>query len=123
MRTEQNIYNMITMSLCLIMAGTIIFIVNVHKDLEQQIFEVDNLQGREDSIKVEIEKLKEKVFDITSYKENIIKSARDIYELEIRIKDMESQNTNTDKDMTSDELNAEIDRQIKALNKEIENAK
>lgn len=143
MNTYQNIINMITITLCLLMTGVIIFLVNVNKDLEQQVFEVDNLQSREDitndgigviSASVgkvadagyltqkEIESLKKRDLEQEAFiKDFWVLVNTEFPELWEKIRF--NQNTNTEKDITVDELNAEIERQLKALDKEIKNAK
>lgn len=144
MNTYQNIMNLITISLCILMAGTIVYLVDVNHRLEGQVFEVDNLQGRE-KVMVDVdENLNKDITGVISEHSQTIANVRD---LKIRMDKEELSNKavwifiqtefpelwenvqkiqnkkSSDKKMSDDELNAEIERQIKALDKEIENAK
>jgi hypothetical protein len=144
MNTFQNIFNMITITLCILMTGAIITLLDMNKKLDSQIFEVDNLQGRE-HVMVEVdENLNDGLTDVISEHSQTISEIRDLKnrmdeeelfskavwiliqtefpELWEKIRQMQ-QEKSSDTKMSDDELNDEIERQIKALDKEIENAK
>ena len=143
MNNFQNIMNLITISLCLLMSGVIVYLVDVNHRLEGQVFEVDNLQGRE-HVMVEVdENLNDGLTDVISKHSQTIADVRDLEnrmveeelsskavwiliqtefpELWEKIRQMQQEKS--DIKMSDDELNTEIERQIKALDKEIENAK
>jgi cell division protein ZapA (FtsZ GTPase activity inhibitor) len=135
---------MITITLCILMTGAIITLLDMNKKLDSQIFEVDNLQGRE-HVMVEVdENLNDGLTDVISEHSQTISEIRDLKnrmdeeelfskavwiliqtefpELWEKIRQMQ-QEKSSDTKMSDDELNDEIERQIKALDKEIENAK
>ena len=143
MNNFQNIMNLITISLCLLMSGVIVYLVDVNHRLEGQVFEVDNLQGRE-HVMVEVdENLNDGLTDVISKHSQTIADVRDLEnrmveeelsskavwiliqtefpELWEKIRQMQQEKSGIK--MSDDELNTEIERQIKALDKEIENAK
>lgn len=143
MNNFQNIMNLITISLCLLMSGVIVYLVDVNHRLEGQVFEVDNLQERE-HVMVEVdENLNDGLTDVISEHSKTIADVRDLEnrmdEEELSSKAVwilmqtefperwekirQMQQEKSDTKMSDDELNTEIERQIKALDKEIENAK
>ena len=102
MNTYQNIMNLITITLCILVMVMTVFLVEMRADIDGQIFELDNLQGREDK----------HVHDMDAGDQRLLDK---INELEKEVEFLKKK-----EDIA---LSSEIDRQIKILDREMKNGK